>query len=155
MKLKAFEEFVYIILVNASQTAYHEEAHTTHTLLSNLNVFYKYMIKGDDSSMLNEEINTLKHYYNIQNARYGNRFKLSVNGCFEGDIFIDHASIITYIDDTLNSLLNRHEDFFWMNLSVVIKEQTILLELLVETVGKKEFHSKSLARRGGRLCTGS
>ena len=155
MEFKAFEEFVYIMLVNASQAAYHEEAHTTHTLLSNLNVFYKYMIKDDECSLLSEEMDALKHYYKIQNVRYGNRFEISINGCFEEDVFIDHASIIAFIDYTLVSLLNRHEDFFWMNLSIVIKESTILLEALVETEGKKEFHSKSFAKRGGRLCTNS
>lgn len=155
MRFTAFEEFVYIMLVNASQAAYHEEAHTTHTLLSSLNVFYKYMIKSDEHSLLNEEIDAIKSYYKMQNIRYGNRFEMCIDGCIEGDVFIDHASVIAFIDQILNSLLNRYEDFFWMNLSVITKANTILLEVKVETGGKKEFHSKSFAKQGGRLCTSS
>ena len=155
MELKAFEEFVYIILVNASQTASHEEAQVTHTLLSDLSAFYKHMITDDDIVLLTEEINALRHYFGIQKIRYGKRFDIYIHDTADGEIFIERFAIINFVDNTFNSLLNRYECFFRIDISVVIKERTILLEITVDVKSEKEFYRKSFIKRGGRLCTSS
>lgn len=155
MDLSAFKEFVYIVLVNASQTASYEEAQVTHALLSNLNEFYKHMIKDDANVLLNEEIHALKHYVNIQKVRYGKRFDISIKEPADEDIYVGHFTIISFVDKTLNSLLNRYERFFLASVEFTDTEDAVLLEITVCIDGKKELSRKTFTKRGGRLCTDS
>lgn len=155
MKSNAFKEFVYIILVNASQTASLEEAHVTKTLLSNLIGFYKHMIRDNENALLIEEIQALNHYFEIQKTRYGERFDTHISDTTEGDIFVEHFAIISFVDEILNNILSRYECFFQFNISFFTKGDTILTEISVDLKGKKELCGKSFTKRGGRLCINS
>lgn len=155
MKSNTFKEFVYIILVNASQTASLEEAHVTQALLSNLIGFYKHMIRDNENALLNEEIHALKHYFEIQKIRYGKRLDTHINNTAAGDIYVEHFAIISFVDEILNNILSRYEYFFRVNIIFSNKGDTILTEISVDLKGKKELYGKSFTKRGGRLCINS
>jgi LytS/YehU family sensor histidine kinase len=133
MKLKKFDDFTYIFLVNASQMAYIEDAHKTHSLLQMFNELYRYMIREDDESLLSGELKALQNYIDIQSTRYEGRFKITLENLLDNsDIHIKHLCLLDFVDEVLSNALTMYEGYFNIHLKIQIDINicaTIILEL--------------------------
>ncbi|MGI6777122.1 MAG: histidine kinase [Acetivibrionales bacterium] len=144
MKIKRFEEFTYIILVNASQVAYHEEAPVTHSLLSSFNEVYRYIIKKEDKVLLEDEISILKKYFNVQKIRYGNKFSVLINeNLSDKAIYINHLSVIDFVDYVFNDTLGRCEGSIGFNITFYL-EEAVAMDIEAQMDGKSSIVSKVL-----------
>lgn len=139
MKLEKFDEFTYLILVNASQTAYIEDAQKTHSLLQQMNKLYRYLIRKENSAMLGDEMNALGIYLDIQASRYENRFHAMIQNSLTNQVVpVRHLCLLDFIDNILNTALAGYEDDFAIRIQLDMEER-ILFTAILESAGQKQL----------------
>lgn len=148
MKLKRFDDFTYIFLVNASQMAYLEDAQKTHDMLQQFNELYRYMMRSDNSALLGEELKALRNHIDIQIGRHKSRFNITLgNNLKNNDIYIKHLSVLDFIDNIMNIALSKYETHF--NVSLELKnDDKICLNALVGVENEEELFTIKLTERG-------
>ena len=138
MKLNRFDEFIYLLLVNANQMAYLEDAPKTHSMLWQINELYRYMIRKCDTAMLGDELSALGIYMDIQSARYENRFTIKLhNSLINNVVSIRHLCLLDFVDNIMNSALAGYEGYFDIYL-LLHMDGKIRMTATLETDKKKD-----------------
>jgi LytS/YehU family sensor histidine kinase len=137
MEQNRINNITHRFLVNLAQLSYVEES-AIYNLIRDFDALFVYLTRNIKAVTLFNELDILIKFILIQRLQFGDRFGLIIDNKEEyKNYFIDHLSIIDFIDSLFSSSLENTNEYVSFNIDIEILKEHIKIALLKQ-VGKSD-----------------